>query len=1056
MNFQETYSRTAYLDFFRNTLLPNDFEITEESVDLGFKTSYITDTIKIGEVPSLDLPVFEIKHKSENDPRVSISKEAFRILANYGRQQALILFISTKAANYRLSLVTLDLKLEGKKITKEFSNPRRYSFFLGPQCKAHTPQQYLSKRIISVDDLKNRFSIEVVNKEFFTQIALLFTQLTGGSRKIGSKKYEEKGCLTLPQTMDDTIKKEFTVRLIGRLIFCWFLKKKASKAGIPLIPGEILSVDTIETAKNNPDSPGGYYHGVLEPLFFEVLNTPVTDRKKKFKNGYWKQIPFLNGGLFTPHLHDFYELDDLSHSLHINTLKVPDKWLKKLLEMFETYNFTIDENTPVDVELSIEPEMLGRIFENLLAEINPETGETARKATGSYYTPRPIVEYMVDEGLKQYLITKTGIAEDTITKLLSYSDYDGVKLTTKQQESLIDTLHTVKIIDPACGSGAFPMGILQKILLMLQKLDPDSKIWLEKLLSGIPDPMYRKELKKKIKVPNYLHKLGIIRDCIFGVDIQPIAVEISKLRCFLSLIVDEKVEDNVDNRGIEHLPNLEFKFVCANSLIGLSGEMLLKSEAHKKIDELKNVRDEYLRSYGFEKDKLESKFITLKNELSKMSMDWRQGSDTLLKLASWEPFKDESCIWFDPDWMFGFKEFDIVIGNPPYGLLNKKQNKGQGVPVTKEQLKYYKSAKEYEPAQGGMLNIFRLFIVKSISLIKTQGVFVEIFPLAFIADKSIAGLRKYILRYFSILSIDAFPERDDPHKRVFEAAKMSVCILKLAKKKNSNDSFIVRINRDRIIDSMSEISHFNANVIRLLDSDNYTIPLVSQEDVEILKKIYSKSKRFNEIGHCYTGEVDMSFGSPYFSNDSNDAILLKGAIVDRYIVNKEMSQGEIVYLDSDRFIAENSGKKLNHHKLQRIVMQGITGVNEKIRLKMTLVKNVFCANSVNYLIFNPNINIDTDCLLGLFNSTLMNYVFRRFSTNSNVNGYEVDNLPIPKEIPKSVQMQIKNLVDEVLSLKNDNPKANTKTREGRIDQLVYDLYDLTPDEVTIIRNNVNI
>ena len=175
MNFQDTYRRTAYLDFFRDTLLPDDFEITEESIPLGFQADRITDVIKLGEVPSLDLPVFEIKHKSENDPRVSISKEAFRILANYGKQQALILFISTKAANFRLSLVTLDLKLEGRKVTKEYSNPRRYSFFLGPQCKVHTPKQYLSKRIIDMDDLKSRFSIEVVNKDYITQIAILVT-----------------------------------------------------------------------------------------------------------------------------------------------------------------------------------------------------------------------------------------------------------------------------------------------------------------------------------------------------------------------------------------------------------------------------------------------------------------------------------------------------------------------------------------------------------------------------------------------------------------------------------------------------------------------------------------------------------------------------------------------------------------------------------------------------------------------------------------------------------------------------------------------------------------
>jgi adenine-specific DNA-methyltransferase len=495
----------------------------------------------------------------------------------------------------------------------------------------------------------------------------------------------------LPDTKDEIIKKEFAVRLIGRLIFCWFLKKKTSKANIQLVPDDILSTEAIENNKGV----GNYYHSVLEPLFFEALNTPIDDRKKDYNKAPWNLIPFLNGGLFNPHSNDFYEMSDVGYSKYINTLKVPDPWLKKLLEIFETYNFTIDENTPVDVELSIEPEMLGRIFENLLAEINPETGDTARKSTGSYYTPRSIVEYMVDESLKQYLLTKTDISEDKITKLLSYSDYDGAKLTEKQNGILIEALHQVKIIDPACGSGAFPMGILQKIFLMLQKLDPDSKIWLEKMLANIPDPMYRKELKKK-KIPKYIHKLGIIKDCIFGVDIQPIAVEISKLRCFLSLIVDEIVNDNENNRGIEHLPNLEFKFVCANTLIGLPKTQSQKGrvtksklgnvkmheakgqtsifEAKDKIDQLKEFRDLYLTSYGKEKKDIEKQFRKVQSEMFQHSLNWGGKDSQTTKLSQWNPFSDEASSWFDPDWMFGVPEgFDIVIANPPY--LGEKGHK---------------------------------------------------------------------------------------------------------------------------------------------------------------------------------------------------------------------------------------------------------------------------------------------------------------------------------------------------------------------------------------------
>ena len=777
MNFQEIYSRIAYLNFFRDTLLPDDFDITEESIPLGFQTDRITEVVKIGEVPSLDLPIFEIEHKSENDPRVTLSKEAFRILANYGKQQALILFISTKAANFRLSLVTLDLKLEGTRVTKEFSNPRRYSFFLGPQCKVHTPKEYLDNskkgRVKDLDDLKHRFSIEVVNKEFFTQIALLFTKLTGGTRKIGREMHIEKGSLKLPGTNDETFKKEFAVRLIGRLIFCWFLKKKTSKANIQLVPDDILSTAVI---KNNKGV-GGYYHSVLEPLFFEVLNTPTEDRKKDYSNTPWNLIPFLNGGLFNPHDDDFYKLADTGYSQHLNTLIIPDPWLEKLLKLFETYNFTIDENTPVDVELAIEPEMLGRIFENLLAEINPETGDTARKSTGSYYTPRPIVEYMVDESLKQYLLTKTDVSEDKITELLSYSDYDDAKLTENQIEILVEALHQAKIIDPACGSGAFPMGILQKIFLMLQKLDPDSVIWLDKMLANIPDPMYRKELKKK-KIPKYLHKLGIIKDCIFGVDIQPIAVEISKLRCFLSLIVDENVNDNENNRGIEHLPNLEFKFVCANTLIGLptsetDDNILIKDmyEDVNNITKLKELRELYLTSYGKEKSKIEEDFKKVQSAMFDQTIKSKKVNTQTLALQQWKPFTDEACSWFDPDWMFGIKDgFDVVIANPPYVVTADKTLKAI-----------------YSEIVFGRANIYLFFIYRGMHLLNKSGFLTFINPRTLLADAYCSGLRKWLIKNASVISMLNIIDR----RNVFESVLQSV-IVNIFSKDTSLDNIRVK------------------------------------------------------------------------------------------------------------------------------------------------------------------------------------------------------------------------------------------------------------------------
>ena len=381
-----------------------------------------------------------------------------------------------------------------------------------------------------------------------------------------------------------------------------------------------------------------------------------------------------------PEYHDYYQVDPLGTSKYINILKVPNNWLKELFDIFETYNFTIDENTPVDVELSIEPEMLGRIFENLLAEINPETGNTARKSTGSYYTPRPIVEYMVDESLKQYLLIKTNLDENEIFSLLTYEE-EETGLSESEKDTVIDALDVIKIIDPACGSGAFPMGILQKMLLILQKIDPESKKWLSKKVPRIENFIVRKELQKKIEAGNwnYIHKLGIIQNSIYGVDIQSIAVDISKLRFFLSLIVDEKVDDSKENRGVESLPNLEFKFVCANSLIGLpkKNSQTELFEVDENIRELKKLREEYFRSYGDEKILIENKFKSIQNKMFTSSLEWLKcsgGDSQTSKLSQWNPFSNEPCEWFDPDWMFGVRDgFDVVIANPPY--IGEKSHK---------------------------------------------------------------------------------------------------------------------------------------------------------------------------------------------------------------------------------------------------------------------------------------------------------------------------------------------------------------------------------------------
>ena len=257
------------------------------------------------------------------------------------------------------------------------------------------------------------------------------------------------------------------------------------------------------------------------------------------------------------------------------------------------------------------------------------------------------------------------------------------------------------------------------------------------------------------------------------------------------------------------------------------------------------------------------------------------------------------------------------------------------------------------------------------------------------------------------------------------------------------------------------MTFINKDGIALMDNTHYTIPLIKDKDFRLLKKIYLISKRLSSFAHCYTGEIDLTLGNKYITDDSKKSILIKGAIIDRYLIRKEMSQGEIKYLNSKLYLNENYGKKSMHHKTKRIVMQGITGINERIRLKMMIIdRDIFCANSVNYLIFKDKI-FELKYYLALLNSSLLNYIFKLSSTNSNVNGYEVDNLPIITKNYNNEKPFI-DLVDKIFVFtqdddfqKNVNKQTKVREYEKQIDQLVYKLYSLTPEEIDIVENSNN-
>jgi len=623
---------------------------------------------------SFSLAVFEIEVADNiqlDRNRVSLRN----LLRSYYSQVDGIFAVFKQGDLWRFSFISqmTDYDDESEEFVEVETEPKRYTYVLGEGEAVKTAADRFFNLVetssVDFEDIKEAFSVERLNKEFYKKVVSFFYDLIG-IKEPGRGGEQHPHLLKLTGVSQESKEgkkthQEFAVRLIGRTVFCWFLRFKKSEQGNPIISKEVLSSENI---------PENYYHNYLERLFFQVMNTEMDERRDDIPEVF-ESIPFLNGGLFEPHANDYYAINDTTGlSANVNTLKIPDSWFEEFFEVLEQYNFTIDENSVEDADVAVDPEMLGRIFENLLAEIDPASGKTARKATGSYYTPREIVDYMVDESLTKYLSRKTGVNERRLLPLLKFDTEAEKEISEEESTAIIEALNELKVLDPACGSGAFPMGILQKMVRILEKVDPNSDLWKELQLKSIKNAAIRRIVEKKLDQASieYARKLGIIQHSIYGVDIQPIAAEISQLRCFLSLIVDERIDENEENWAIVPLPNLDFKFVTANSLISLPRKSSVQIDVFGASDllvSLGTIRDDYLQASGEEKEILQNQFKKTQDAIFKKELKdtGKHKDQRAMMLSEWEPFSDSVTRWFDPKWMFGVEQFHVVIGNPPYG-----------------------------------------------------------------------------------------------------------------------------------------------------------------------------------------------------------------------------------------------------------------------------------------------------------------------------------------------------------------------------------------------------
>lgn len=1044
---KKEYHKDNFIYLLDDVLLP-DFKKDEHKV--VFNNGIFESVIQLGESKLCDITIYEVILKPGVEKRrVTITQEMFRILRGQGINNAVVAFANADKRNYRISLLTSKYEFDGDKVVKVISNPRRYSYSLGFGTKTKTAYQFLiaKGKVKNIDELTSRFSVEVVNKQFYSEIALAFTKLIGGQRD--GKTYEKE--LSLHGVIDQNKYAEFAVRLIGRLVFCWFLKEKKSENGVPLIPEDMLSLKAVSQTKN-------YYHDILEPLFFELLNTSQNRRKGKFLGSdYYNQIPYLNGGLFSPHTDDKYKYSPATETGQYGVVTIPNSWFDNFFGILSQYNFTVDENTSYDIELSIDPEMLGRIFENLLAEINPETGENAKKSTGSFYTPRDIVDYMVDNSILEYLKTKTEIDETRLKALISYSKEDDelANFDTKEKKSIIDALYTVTVLDPACGSGAFPIGMLQKIVYMLQEIDPEANLWFDEIIKGVPIYV-KKAFEEKLSNGelDYIRKLTVIEKSIYGVDIQPIAVEIARLRCFLSLVIEQKVNDSLPNRGVHPLPSLDFKFLIANSLVKLPGDnsvgmgekidQLSIFENIDHIDELKAVREEYFNADNQRKAELREDFADIQKRMFQQTLSMEKiASPRYAALSNWSPFKNESTDWFDPEWMFGIKDgFDIVIANPPY--LDSENMVNSGLAGFRDYI-----SKTYRYCKGNW-DIYIAFFERAFDLLAKKGALIFITPDKWLSRPFGEKLRINLLS--NIKSI--FQSGRD----VFDSALVDSIVTMITK----NDNIILEVIKDnkkeeRILKYISKKYFNEVTNLDIIFSDYFDIIKKMEEDSFFVRSI-AICENACATSDCYKLKEYIYEKESLYDVLPTEFKLINTGTIGRFVSrwgHQEMKYLKDKYLypvvDKTQFLSDFNNSYSEKSKKIKLIIKGLTLLDACLDSDGSIIPGK------STLIISSDLNT-LYMLLGIINSKLASfYIKEKYASSSynggiNFNKDMINNFPV-KNNHNDDFIKIQEIVCEIVKIKTESYDASTDYLEDRIDKILYNIYGLTDEEIKIIESS---
>ena len=1131
---------------------PEELEIGLKGNDCGWFLGRFTAASQGGD---MEVGVFRyrIDSKSVLKSRVGLRNLVRPYVRDYSSLgAALVVFEDAKTGEWRFSFVS-DLK-GGETAAK------RYTYVFGEADGVYnTPADRFAKLaegrpadgFVTFEQMREAFSVEALSKEFYNRLFAWYQWAMD----------EERIHVTFPNKVGDLLddRKGLNVamiRLLTRILFCWFIKQKK------LVPDELFDVEYLkgilrafEHEKHEEFEPlsetqGTYYNAILQNLFFATLNREIIDddgKRRAFANAksardvrnlyryremfkfasgevekkvisLFAKVPFLNGGLFEcldkfkkfdlmqdddEYLDGFsrnftsYKVGEHRHYRYIahvpNVLFFSeDEKELGLINLLKAYNFTIEENASNDAEVSLDPELLGRVFENLLADYNEETQKSARNATGSFYTPREIVDYQVAESLSAYLSqaaeAESSVVRDFVIHRVKPAD---AELCRQLEEALL----SVKILDPACGSGAYPMGCLLKIVDLIDCL-------------------------RDGKCNHYTLKLKLIDKAIYGIDIQPIAMLITKLRFFISLICDQKeiTDDEKTNFGVKPLPNLETKFVAANSLISLETNDMFELE-DKEVSTLRQqlleVRERHFaasttrgkKKLRGEDEQIRGKMIKRLTEIAskpdKQKLAFYQkelqkleksldnlianGFETGPKFEQTtffeEPEPNQSAVQTQFPINAAFerrkkdltrrindlkKRIDVENGrkmtaalkedasnlaqwNPydqndiagffdPYWMFGLKDGfdiiignppyiRRTELPVA-HKMQY---ERHYFSAYG-QYDIYLLFIEFGLKSLRKNGHLCYINPLRFYNSDYGLKARTFIADKYRIKSI-----LDVSQLKVFESAMTYPCVMLY---QNCNEDLLEnKIEYRRLpelddIDAVHEIEPVLISQAWIQKDNEKRFLMCNRTELDMIDKIGALS---TSVGRVFSNARGLANSVVDFDGRRYKALKSKG--VRRYFIDDTYIRN----VDAERGFAFSDEMVIMPRTVKRIIMT----VKPAAIVLLDRIYYLTPRNPVTpaYLRF----------VVGTLNSAVTDYWFQKLYETTKVsggyfdlNGNQIESMPIPNASEKQ-QSIVAAKVDAILAAKNANPDADTSALESEIDDIVFDLYGLTAEERALVR-----